>query len=86
MKSRPVRAPVEIRDNWTMGVVDHPDRWVVEWSGSFLKRVTLRNPTTGQVASGRSWSEWDDALRDAVFEVERQGDLVSELEEFLEGR
>lgn len=68
-----------------MGVVDHPDRWVVEWSGGFLaqKRVILRNPTTGQTAAGHDWEDWDEAMTQAVAEVERQGDLVIELETFL---
>ena len=68
-----------------MAILDEPDRWVVEWSTGWVsgKRVTLTNPTTEQQARGRDWEDWDLALTRAVVEVEREGDLVSEIEEYL---
>lgn len=70
-----------------MGILDSPDRWIVEWSpgGRVGKRVTLINKTTGQRATGRHASDWDEALRLALREVERQGDLVTEVERYLGG-
>lgn len=68
-----------------MGILDEPDRWTIEWSQGAMtgKRVTLVNKVTGQRATGFDWADWDRALRCALAAVERQGDLVSEVEEFL---
>ena len=68
-----------------MGVVDKPDRWIVEWNNGALsgKHVTVRNPRTGQSATGHHWTEWDPAARDALQHVEAEGDLVSEIEDYL---
>lgn len=68
-----------------MGILDEPDRWSIEWSDSPVagKRVYLRNRVTGQVASGHDWTDWDRALSIALRKVEQQGDLVTEIEDFL---
>lgn len=68
-----------------MSILDEPDRWSIEWIDSPVagKRVYLRNRVTGQVTSGHDWSDWDKALSRALRRVEQQGDLVSEIEEFL---
>ncbi len=71
-----------------MGILDAPDRWTIEWSESLAsgKCVTLRNRITGQCASGHDWSDWDLALRRALTELAKEGDLVTEVEEFLRSR
>ena len=68
-----------------MGVIDEPDRWIVEWSGGAMsgRHVSFVNRTTGQKAAGHDWSAWDPAVQEALSEVEEQGDLVSEIEAFL---
>lgn len=68
-----------------MSILEEPDRWWIEWSDSPIagKRVYLRNRVTGQVASGHDWTDWDKALSIALRRVERQGDLVGEIEDFL---
>lgn len=73
--------------NHMMGVLDRPGSWSVEWSRSPVagKRVTLVNVTTGQRATGHDWSDWDLALQRALEEVQRQGDLVTEVESYLRG-
>lgn len=66
-------------------ILDEPDRWSIEWSNSPVagKRVYLRNRVTGQVVSGHDWTDWDRALSLALRKVEQQGDLVTEIEDFL---
>lgn len=61
---------------------------MVEWSNAGVagKRVILINRVTGQRASGFDWRDWDLALSRALAAIEDQGDLVSEIEEFLDGR
>ena len=68
-----------------MSILDEPDRWVVEWSTGWVsgKRVRLTNPTTEQQAAGRDWEDWDLAVTKAVDNPDRQGDLVTEIEEYL---
>lgn len=68
-----------------MGVLDSPDRWIIEWSGSVAsgKRVTFRNPSTGQRFVGHDWADWDKAVRRALDALAEEGDLVSEVEGYL---
>lgn len=68
-----------------MSIIDQPDRWSIEWidSPAAGKKVFLRNRITGQQASGHHWTDWDAALSKALRKVEAQGDLVSEIEDFL---
>ncbi len=68
-----------------MSILDEPGRWSVEWIDSPVagKKVFLRNRVTGQVASGHDWTDWDQALSVALQKISRQGDLVSEIEDFL---
>lgn len=69
----------------SMSIFDEPDRWAIEWSNSALsgKRVTLTNRVTGQTATGFDWTDWDEALRLALASIDEQGDLVTEVEEYL---
>lgn len=71
-----------------MEILDAPDRWIIEWSGTMTsgKLVRLRNRVTGQEAVGHDWTDWDRALRKALDEVQAQGDLVSEVESYLRRR
>ena len=68
-----------------MSILDEPDRWSIEWSDTPVagKKVYLRNRITGQVASGHDWTDWDLALSRALRKVEQQGDLVTEIEDYL---
>lgn len=70
-----------------MSILDEPGRWSVEWidAPAAGKKVFLRNRVTGQVASGHHWTDWDVALSEALRKVHQQGDLVSEIEDFLDG-
>ena len=69
-----------------MGVIDEPDRWIVKWTGGAMsgRHVTFVNPTTGQQATGHDWSDWDPAVQKALNAIESQGDLISEIETFLD--
>lgn len=71
-----------------MSILDEPERWSVEWIDSPVagKKVFLRNRVTGQIAFGHDWTDWDRALSEAMRKVQQQGDLVSEIEDFLGGR
>ncbi len=73
-------------DDLDMSILDEPGRWSVEWIDSPVagKRVFLRNRITGQVASGHDWNDWDQALSAALQKVHHQGDLVTEIEDFLD--
>lgn len=68
-----------------MGILDEPDRWSIEWSDTPVagKKVWLRNRVTGQVAEGHDWTDWDVALSRALRMIRQEGDLVSEIEDFL---
>lgn len=68
-----------------MKILDDPDRWSIEWIDSPVagKKVFLCNRTTGQRVSGHDWTDWDQALSRALRAVEAQGDLISEIEDFL---
>ncbi|MFP3914294.1 MAG: hypothetical protein ACLFWM_05420 [Actinomycetota bacterium] len=70
-----------------MEILDAPDRWIIEWSGTATSRkmVRLRNRWTGQVAVGYDWQDWDRALQRALDVLRSEGDLISEVEDYLRG-
>ena len=68
-----------------MHLVDRPDRFEITWNpNGAIKRVTITDRFTGNTATGRDWRSWDAALQEALERASQWGDLIEDIEGFLE--